>query len=110
VEDGVDCQPQIRPVLDLSDVESGASRIGGLFANTSLGVRTNLGAITSMMGSRAQNGTNKDVTDAIKELRSDINKIKTNVYNVNGVTYDDGSNVANAVEALIHAAQIERRR
>ena len=110
VENGIDNQPQIRPVLDLSDVENGVGRIGGLFANTPLGVRANLGAITSMMGSRAQNGTNKDVTDAIKELRSDINKIKTNVYNINGVTYDDGSNVANAVEALIHAAQIERRR
>ena len=109
VENGIDTQPHIRPVLDLSDVENGVGRIGGLFADTPLGVRANLGAISSMMGSRNQNGSNKDVTDAIKELRSDIAKIKTNVYNIDGVTYDDGSNVADAVRTLIHAAKIERR-
>ena len=109
VENGMDTQPTIRPVLDLSDVQNGVGRIGGLFANTPLGVRANLGAITSMMSSRNQNGSNKDVTDAIKELRSDIAKIKTNTYNINGVTYDDGSNVADAVRTLIRAAKIERR-
>ena len=109
VENGIDTQPHIRPVLDLSDVENGVGRIGGLFAGTPLGVRANIGAISSMMNSRSQNGANKDVTDAIKELRDDISKIKTNVYNVNGVTYDDGSNVADAVSTLIRAARIERR-
>lgn len=109
VENGMDTQPHIRPVLDLSDVENGVGRIGGLFANTPLGVRANIGAISSMMNARSQNGANKDVTDAIKELRDDISKIKTNVYNVNGVTYDDGSNIADAVSTLIRAAKIERR-
>ena len=109
VENGIDTQPHIRPVLDLSDVENGVGRIGGLFAGTPLGVRANIGAISSMMNVRSQNGANKDVTDAIKELRDDISKIKTNVYNVNGVTYDDGSNVADAVSTLIRAARIERR-
>lgn len=109
VENGMDTQPTIRPVLDLGDVENGVSRIGGLFANTPFGVKANLGAISNMMNSRTQNGSNKDVTDAIKELRADIKKIKTNTYNVNGITYDDGSNVADAVRTLIRAAIIERR-
>ena len=109
VENGIDDQPHIRPVLDLSDVENGVGRIGGLFADTPLGVNANLGAISSMMGSRAQNGSNKDVTDAIKELRADISKIKNNTYNINGITYDDGSSIAEAVSTLIRAAKMERR-
>jgi hypothetical protein len=32
-----------------------------------------------------------------------------NVYNVNGLTYDDGSNVSSAVRSLIHAAKIGGR-
>ena len=30
-------------------------------------------------------------------------------YTINGITYDDGSNVTKAVETLVRAAKIERR-
>ena len=32
-----------------------------------------------------------------------------NTYQINGITYDDGSNVVGAVETLVRAARIERR-
>ena len=32
-----------------------------------------------------------------------------NTYQINGITYDDGSNVRDAVETLIRASLIERR-
>ena len=32
-----------------------------------------------------------------------------NTYHVNGITYDDNSNVASAVKSLVRAARIERR-
>ena len=109
VNTDVDSQPTIRPVLDLSDVESGASLIGGLFNTPSIGVRSNLSAINSMMGTKNQNGVNEDVVSAINRLRGDLGNIKGNTYNVNGITYDDGSNVANAVEALVRASVKGRR-
>ena len=61
------------------------------------------------MNSRSQNGTNADVIAAIKELRDDLSNVGNTTYNIDGITYDDGSNIAEAVSTLIRAARIERR-
>lgn len=103
-------EPTIRPVLDLSDVTSKANSIHDLL-NTSptVGVTANLRSISRDMNSRSQNGNN-DVVESINELRKDINNMpKTNSYNINGVTYDDGSNISQAVETLVEAITVERR-
>ena len=106
----MDTQPTIRPVLDLSDVKSGAGTINGLFSkNQSIGVLSNVGTISSMMNQRNQNGANSDVVSAINKLRKDLGNVGNNSYVINGITYDDGSNVSNAVQALVRAARIERR-
>ena len=65
-------------------------------------------AIKSMMNN-GQNGGNSDIISAIKNLGSKIGNMSGNVYNVNGITYDDGSNVAEAIGDLVRAARIERR-
>lgn len=110
INSDIDTQPTIRPVLDLSDVESGASMLSSMFAaGPSVGVLANVGAINSMMNRRSQNGVNSDVVTAIDKLRKDISSLERNVYTVGNVTYDDGSNVANAVQALAHAALMGRR-
>ena len=105
----IDTQPTIRPVLDLSDVRSGAGAINGLLGTGSVGVMANVGAINSMMRNRSQNGTNGDVVAAINKLRSDLGNIGGDQYNVNGITYDDGSNVNNAVKSLVRAVKMDRR-
>ena len=106
----IDNQPTIRPVLDLSDVESGANRIGGMFGvNPSIGVLSNIGTINSMMNSRVQNGSNNDVISAINDLGKKIGNVSGDTYNVNGVTYDDGSNIVDAVRTIVRAAKVERR-
>ena len=109
VNTDIDSQPTIRPVLDLSDVTSGASIISGLFDTPSIGVKSNLSAISSMMSERNQNGVDTEIVSAINKLRNDLGNIKGNTYNVNGITYDDGSNIANAVETLVRASVMERR-
>lgn len=109
VNTDIDAQPTIRPVLDLSDVSSGARAIDGMFSmQPSVGVLSNVRSISSMMN-RGQNGTNNDVISAIKDLKSSFNNTPSNVYNVNGVTYDDGSNISDAVKTLVRAAKVERR-
>ena len=108
VNSDIDSQPTIRPVLDLSDVTAGADSINGMFNMTpSVGVLSDVNSISSMMNSR-QNGVNTDVVSAIKDLGRKLGN-GGNTYNVNGVTYDDGTNVSEAVQALIRAARIERR-
>ena len=99
-------QPTIRPVLDLTDIESGAGRINGLFKNVNVG--GNLNAITVGMRSKGQNGTANDVVSAINKLGSNIGS-SGDTYNINGITYDDQSSVAEAIQVLIRAANIERR-
>lgn len=105
----VDSQPVIRPVLDLSGVESGASAINGMFGMTpSVDVLSNVGSINSMM-SNGQNGGGSDILSAIKDLGNKIANMSTNTYVIDGITYDDGSNIATAVSDLVRAARIERR-
>lgn len=109
INNDVDAQPSIRPVLDLTDITSGAREIDGLFSmQPSVGVMSNIGAISTMMN-RGQNGVNDDVISAIRDLGRKIGESSGNTYNVNGVTYDDGSNVSDAIRTLVRAARVERR-
>ena len=109
INDNVDAEPTIRPVLDLSNVANGASAINGLFStNPSIGVLSNVGSISSMMN-RRQNEENNDMVTAINKLNSKLDNISGNTYTMNGITYDDGSNISDAVRALIRATRVERR-
>jgi hypothetical protein len=106
----ISTQPTIRPVLDLSDVRSGVSAIGSLFGSSpSVGVLANVGSINSMVNKQNQNRGNDPVTSAIDALREDLKNSDRATYNINGITYDDGSNIVEAVQTLIRAAKIERR-
>ena len=106
----ISSQPTIRPVLDLSDVSAGAGAINGMFNMTpSVGVMSNISAISSMMN-RVQNGANDDVVSAIKDLGRTIGNASGDTYQINGITYDDGTEVSDAIGAIVRAARIERRR
>jgi tape measure domain-containing protein len=110
IDSDIDAQPTIRPVLDLSDVRAGASSISGMFdANPSVGVLSNVRAISSMMNGN-QNGGNDDVISAIKDLGNKMSGKSGDTYQINGITYDDGSNVSDAVATLVRAVRVERRR
>lgn len=110
IDGGMDGQPTIRPVLDLSEVEAGAGAIGGMFGmRPSVGLTARVGSINASIGSR-QNGGNGDIISAIKDLGNKIGTSTGDTYNVGDVTYDDGSNVANTVRSLTRAVRVERRR
>lgn len=101
-----DYQPTITPVVDLSNVNSAAGSINGLFGNQSIGLSSNIGAVSASMREIQNTDKNAGLIAAINGLNGTTNN---NVYNVNGITYDDGSNIADAVGQLINAAMIERR-
>ena len=109
VDADMDVQPTIRPVLDLSDIKNGAGRLSGLLdASPSVGVEANLSAI-KRLSQNNQNGVNDDVVSAIEALGEKFSGMSGNTYTINGITYDDGSNVQAAIETLVRAAKIERR-
>ena len=109
VDSDIDSRPTIRPVLDLSSVSDGVSAIDGMFdMRPSVGVMANLRSISASMNDR-QNGNNV-VVSAIDDLKKTLSNTPVgNTYNINGITYDDGSSISNAVEQLVRAARVERR-
>ena len=111
IDSDMDVQPTIRPVVDLSGVRSGAGAINSMLGvGSSVGVLANVGAINTMMNRRIQNGGNSEVVSAIEKLRKDLGNVGGTSYNINGVTYDDGSNISEAVKTIVQAARVERRR
>ena len=109
VSNDIDTQPRIRPVLDLSGVESGADAINSMLdSQASIDVLSNVNAISSMMNNR-QNGTNDDVISAIHDLGKQISKSSGDTYSINGITYSGDSDVSDAIRTLVRAARIEGR-
>ena len=106
----MDLNPVITPVLDLDNVKNGAAAIDGLLSSkTSVDVLRNVNSINRRMNQNIQNGGNDDVVGAIDKLRKGLSDIGGTSYNINGITYDNGSAVSEAVEALIRATRIEGR-
>lgn len=106
----MDIQPTISPVIDLTNVENGVSAINGMLdTRRTIGVMSNLNSISSRMSERNQNGGFNDVVIAINKLRKELGNLEKPSYNINGVTYDDGSNISEAVQSLVRAARLERR-
>lgn len=109
VSTDIDSQPTIRPVLDLSDVRAGAGAIGSMFGmNSPIRALADVGVINSSMRT-GQNGSNDDVVAAIKDLGRKLSDSSGDSYSIDGITYDDGSAVADAIKSLIRATRIERR-
>ena len=100
----LDVDPTIRPVMDLSEIQNGVRTINAMSPAMAVGI----GSISASMNSRSRVDSNEEVISAIKSLKEGLSQ--PNVYNVNGVTYDDGSNISDAVRGLIRAARVERRR
>lgn len=106
----IDMSPTIRPVVDMSSVNASARDMNQLLGgNINLGLSAQLNAINSRMRSRNQNSGNADVITAINGLRKDIRNLSNTTYQIDGITYDDGSNIADAISTLIGAVQTERR-
>ena len=106
----MDAQPTIRPVVDLSDVRSGATAINSMFSGTrGIGVQGNLSAINIAMNRKLQNGSNDDVITAINKLNDGLAANRGDTYNFEGITYDNGDEISNAVQTLVRAAKMGRR-
>lgn len=107
---GIDAQPTIAPVVDLSNVKAGARNINDIFGRT-ISMRTAFAAeaVNYSVNRNIQNGSNNDVVDAIDKLGNKIGK-GGDTYNFGDVRYNGDDEVANAVEVIVRAARQERRR
>ena len=104
MNDKINANPIISPVLDLTGMNTSIDRLNGMI-DTSRVMSVDVG-----VNNRIRRGyTNADVVNAINGLSSQLNELSKPTYNINGITYDDGSNVSSAVGALIHAVEKARR-
>lgn len=110
IDGNIDVNPTITPVLDLSNVERNSRRIGDLVSgNGTLSLSTDNASLMTKSIGQIQNGPdNSDIVSALKDLKASMADNRPS-YTVNGITYDDGSNITSAVETLVRAAKIERR-
>lgn len=98
----------LTPVVDMSNVEDATGQINDLFSNQSMSFNSDISGIQSSMQQIQNQDPNADLMSAINGLKDNINNNYTS-YNVNGITYDDGSNIASAVQDLITATNIQGR-
>lgn len=107
VNDNIDAQPTIRPVLDLSNVEAGARSLNGMLDGSQLSASLS-GDMSRSIGTIQNGNNNGELLSAIKDLQGNVGN-SGDTYQINGITYDDGSAISSAVQTLIRAAKIERR-
>jgi phage-related protein len=108
LNDEIDANPKITPVVDLTNVKNGARLLNGMLGEQDVRINARTGMLAGTVGQIQNRHDNSDVISAIKDLKEGLNNNGPS-YTINGITYDDGSNVVNAVETLVRAARIERR-
>ena len=108
VNTNIDAQPTIRPVLDLSNVASGARTLNGMLDNSQLSANLS-GDISRSIGTIQNGNNNYEVISAIKDLKKSLKNVGNTTTTINGITYDNGSEIQKAVETLVKASRIERR-
>lgn len=99
--------PTITPIMDLSEIQNGANSIPGMLSGYSLSLANSNNELNNERVARTQAN---NLTSLFGSLKSALmNQQPSTTYNINGVTYDDGSNIANAMKAIANAAIIEGR-
>lgn len=106
IENGIETQPTIRPVLDLSAVQNGANEINGLFVDRSLalaganvGISANRSSELDGMFNRLSSmndASSKEVVSAITSLREDFADLVTTISSLQ-VRMDSGTVVGELI-------------
>ena len=79
IDDDMNLQPRITPILDLSNVRSGFNDLNSIFNSDR--VNSNLNAISNVnLGN--QNGSHNDVVSAINKLSDALNSYNGNIINI----------------------------
>lgn len=115
MDDNVGYNPIITPVIDLSKASGGLNTLNSaLNTNRTLrigniqtrGLNANLSTLSS-----SRINQNGEFLSALNGLRKDLreNPRTINTTNVNGITYDDGTNIYNTVKELVRATRVRGR-
>lgn len=104
INDGIDSEPVITPVVDLTNVEDSASQINGLMSSTEMVdvVGKNSFRLSNAVASDTD-GTisfnSDDIVSAIEKLRTDVGEINTKIGNAK-IVMDTGSLVGSILTPI----------
>lgn len=110
IDSDMDTTPTIRPVLDLTNVKATAGKLNRLFTDPAFTPLANLRAIGNISARNNQNGNSDEVVRAIGKLEKSLKSVGNTYNSINGITYDNDSEISEAVETLVRAATVGRRR
>lgn len=109
---GIDAQPTIRPVLDLSDIQNGASGIQKMMDGFSVPGSVGLARMTARAMGGGSARADGDAWDAIKKLQDTLTSImekpRIEQHNEFSITGSDPRAVADEVSHILQQ-QVERR-
>lgn len=107
----IDATPVIRPVMDLSNVESGSRSINDMISSNEFGINATMtGSLSRSIGQIQNRTDNSDIISALKDLKDSMSNVGGTTNYINGITYDDGSAIQSTISELVRIAKIERRR
>ena len=109
VNDNIDAQPTIRPVMDLSEIQNGSKTLSTILDKMGYQKETVLKANTINSDMNKRKNPIIDLMTELKKMNQENRTKSGDTYQINGITYDDGSNVSDAIKTLVRAAKIERR-
>ena len=104
-----DIEPTITPVVDLSNVQSGAEDIQSLLSGSLDGSLSSVGDISSIIDSNGQNGSIDEMVKLLGELVDKQGTTGNTTITIGGITYDDDSKVVGYIKSLVNAIEIEGR-
>ena len=103
IDSGINAQPTIRPVLDLSQVQQGAGALSALMSrNQAMAVNAGFATVNGFTGSNGvnQNGSdNSDVVTAIGNLQKDVENLGTIISKMQ-VSLDGDAVVGHLIEKI----------
>ena len=109
VNDNIDAQPTIRPVMDLSEIQNGSKMLSTILGEMGYQKETMLKVHSIKSDMNERRTSIADMVEELKKMRLENNNKSGDTYQINGITYDDGSNIFDAIKSLVRAAKIERR-
>lgn len=106
----LDVKPVIAPVVDLSNVKTGIRMANGLLTNAIADTTATVSVMGASVDRRRRADENGELTAAIKRLNNNLGRVGNTYNTIDGITYDNGSQISEAIETIVRAARVERRR
>lgn len=105
IDTDIDANPTITPVIDLTEIQNGITRMNSMFTGQTVSMRASIdSAVDRTSGLSSNYSGTTDIVNAINRLRTDISNMKTteNNLNFNGTIFNDDARINNLMVSLLN--------